>query len=65
MTSGMPDTSWADQNATVNQFGSKEYSRFVCHIMNLFDPRAHECSGECCWVSPFGWVPEAGCSIHD
>lgn len=57
--------SWADAHATVNSFGSKEYSEFVCHIMNLLDPRVRECGNECTWVAPFGWVPEAGCSIHD
>lgn len=56
---------WADKHATMNCFGSKEYSPFVCHIMNLLDPRVRECGNECEWVAPFGWVPEAGCSIHD
>jgi hypothetical protein len=56
---------WADRHATTNSFGSKEYSDFVCHIMNLFDPRVGECRNECAWVAPFGWVPEAGCAIHD
>ena len=24
-----------------------------------------DCEFACCWVEPFGWVPEAGCPIHD
>lgn len=24
-----------------------------------------ECDHECAWVKPYGWVPEAGCPIHD
>lgn len=61
-----PDlVSWAVEQSTVNKFGTKEYSAFVCHIMNLFDPRRLECRNECAWVAPYGWVPEAGCSAHD
>jgi hypothetical protein len=58
-------TEWAEQHATTNQFGSKEYSPFVCHQMNMFDQRARECDCECAWVSPYGFVPEAGCPQHD
>jgi len=56
---------WAAENSTTNRFGSTEYPKFVCHIMNLFDPRVRQCENECCWEAPFGWVPEAGCAIHD
>jgi hypothetical protein len=56
---------WAERHTTVNRFGSKEYPAFVCHIMNLIDPRVRECGAECAWVAPFGWVPEAGCPVHD
>lgn len=56
---------WAEENAKTNKFGSKEYSPFVCHIMNMFDKRREECTSECMWVSPYGWVPEAGCPTHD
>lgn len=56
---------FAEKHAITNRFGSKEYSAFICHIMNLIDPRTRECSNACEWVAPFGWVPEAGCKIHD
>lgn len=56
---------WSDRHATINRFGVKEYSEFVCHVMNLLDPRFGECRNECAWIAPFGWVPEAGCAIHD
>ena len=23
------------------------------------------CGHECDWVYPYGWVPEAGCPVHD
>lgn len=23
------------------------------------------CGNACAWVEPYGWVPEAGCPIHD
>ena len=23
------------------------------------------CDNACAWVEPYGWVPEAGCPIHD
>jgi hypothetical protein len=65
----MPDNisdimQWADAQATINSYGSKEYSPFVCHTMNLFDERAiKDC--ECKWVAPYGFVPEAGCPLHD
>lgn len=55
---------WARQMAVPNRFGTPEYSPFVCHVMNTLDSRAHgPC--ECQWVSPYGWVPEAGCREHD
>ena len=60
-----PLVKWADSQATLNRFGSKEYSQFVCHIMNLFDSRAHRRECECAWVAPYGFVIEGGCSEHD
>lgn len=57
--------SWAIQQPTTNRFGSREYSPFVCHIMNLFDPRALRQECECAWVPPYGFVIETGCSEHD
>lgn len=57
-------TEWIEANATTNRYGSREYSPFVCHIANLFDERARgPC--ECQWVSPYGFVIEAGCAKHD
>jgi hypothetical protein len=56
---------WIEQNSTVNKFGSKTYSPFVCHIANLFDERTHGGRCECRWHSPYGFVVEAGCAEHD
>ena len=61
---------WAEKNSTINKYGSKEYSEFVCHNMNMFDVRVRlhrEAKDEwnCEWVSPYGFVPEAGCPVHD
>ncbi|GAF79312.1 unnamed protein product [marine sediment metagenome] len=25
----------------------------------------HKCDRECEWVAPYGFVPEAGCPVHD
>jgi len=24
-----------------------------------------DCDNECAWVEPYGWIPEAGCPVHD
>ena len=24
-----------------------------------------DCDNACAWVEPYGWVPEAGCPVHD
>lgn len=56
---------WAAHQAKPNQYGTPEYSRFVCHVMNLFDPRAKPHGHACEWVAPYGFVPEAGCPLHD
>lgn len=61
----MTSTEWADRHATINEFGSKEYSFFVCLIMNLLDPRSRPHGYACEWVVPYGWVPEVGCPLHD
>jgi hypothetical protein len=54
---------WAEANRSKGAYGY-EYPPFVCHIMNMFDPRARrEC--ECAWISPYGFVIEAGCSEHE
>lgn len=55
---------WIKKEATVNSSGSKEYSAFVCYIANLYDPGIRD-DCECRWISPCGWVPEAGCPTHD
>lgn len=57
-------TMWVEKYALRNEFGSKTYSPFVCHIANLFDDRAHGLC-ECRWVSPYGFVIEVGCAEHD
>lgn len=48
----------------------KRYPAEVCHNMNMFDERVrmHEKNKDgfaCEWVSPYGFVPEAGCPYHD
>lgn len=62
-TGGMMLDKWAEYNSKFNQYGTKEYGPFVCHIMNLFFKK--ECNFSCGWVSPYGFVPEAACDIHD
>lgn len=44
---------------------SRIWSQEECNEMNLTDPRVHEDEFWCHWVSPYGFVPEAGCPIHD
>jgi hypothetical protein len=56
---------WAEKNSYPNEFGAKVYSPFVCHVMNLFDKRVHYGEHDCLWVSPYGFVPMAGCPLHD
>ncbi len=56
---------WAEDNSYVNEYGTRCYGDFVCHIMNLFDPRSRCTHGVCGWVAPYGFVPEAECPIHD
>ena len=55
---------WISQRAVLNQFGSKTYDAFTCHIANLFDERTHG-GCECRWMAPYGFVIEAGCPAHD
>lgn len=43
----------------------KTYSEAYCYNMNLIDPRVHDDEYWCQWVSPYGFVPEAGCPKHD
>jgi hypothetical protein len=40
------------------------YSAEFCDFMNTIDPRV-PCENGCAWISPFGWVPNAGCPRHD
>ena len=58
---------WAIANSyLVKGDTGRHYSPFVCHIMNMFDKRVHRGDDYCCeWVSPYGWMPEAGCPLHD
>lgn len=56
---------WVDEHATENRFGTKEYPAFICHVANLFDDRSHDDTCECRWITPYGFVPEAGCEKHD
>jgi len=56
---------WAEANSRINEFGTREYPAFVCYIMNMFDKRVHHDEYNCEWVSPYGWVPEGGCPLHD
>ena len=56
---------WAETNSYTNEYGTKCYGPFVCHIMNLFDKRVHKDTYRCEWVAPYGFVPEAGCPVHD
>lgn len=56
---------WAESQATVNEYGAPSYSKFACHIANMFDERAQDSGCVCEWVSPYGFVPEAGCEKHD
>ena len=57
---------WAEKQAYYKEgYSMPHYSPFVCHIMNLLDKRVRECNCVCEWVSPYGFVPEAGCSKHD
>jgi hypothetical protein len=63
-------TDWAEKNSAVNQFGTKCYPPFVCHTMNMFDPRVRyhrdrQDEWACEWCAPYGFVPEAGCPEHD
>lgn len=57
---------WAEDHVYYRKgYSGKHYSEFVCHIMNMFDKRVDECDCCCEWASPYGWVPEDGCKIHD
>lgn len=61
---------WAEKHATINKYGSKEYNAFICHNMNMFDERVRlhreaKDGMHCEWVAPYGFVPEAGCPVHD
>src|SRR5262249_25651842 len=45
--------------------GTMWWSQQTCDRMNKTDPRVHD-DGFCCkWTSPYGFVPEAGCPLHD
>jgi hypothetical protein len=42
----------------------RRYSRALCLLLNIFDPRV-PCKHGCKWVAPFGWLRNAGCPRHD
>ena len=44
--------------------GHRRYSRAVCILLNIFDPRVPRKYG-CKWVAPFGYVRNASCPRHD
>jgi hypothetical protein len=53
---------WAEKNVYYQKgFAGKHYPPFVCHILNMFDKRVHD---DCRWISPYGFMPEAGCAKH-
>ena len=56
---------WAEEQAFYKEgYSAKHYSPVVCHHMNTLDKRVRgECA--CEWVTPYGFVPEAGCPEHD
>lgn len=54
---------WAEANSRLNEFGSRHYNPGICVTMNMIEPTT--CGFECEWVSPYGFVPEAGCPVHD
>lgn len=55
---------WAEDHAYYKKgFTGKHYSKFVCHIMNMFDERVRSC--ECEWHAPYGLVISADCELHD
>ncbi len=62
---------WAEKQAYYRKgYVGKQYSPFLCHTMNVLDERVrlHETKGDgyiCKWESPYGFVPEAGCPLHD
>lgn len=42
----------------------KQWTETECRERNRTEPRIHE-GWNCQWVAPYGWVPEAGCPVHD
>ena len=44
--------------------GHRRFSRAVCMLLNIFDPRV-PCKYGCKWVAPFGYVRNASCPRHD
>ena len=45
------------------QYSARQYSEWYCKFMNWADET--DCGNECHWKAPYGFVPEAGCPIHD
>lgn len=46
-------------------YSMPHYTVEECAAANRTDPRVHNDEYLCCWVAPFGFVPEAGCPKHD
>ena len=41
-----------------------QYSEWFCKFMNVINPNlGNYC--DCQWVSPYGFVPECDCPLHD
>ncbi len=36
-----------------------------CHKNTVWHPKGIECENNCHYQEPYGFVPEAGCDVHD
>jgi hypothetical protein len=61
----MSPAEWAERHSRLNEFGSRHYSPGICVTMNMIEDTIPKCGFACEWVSPYGFVPEAGCPVHD
>ena len=50
---------WAEWNSLINKFGPKYYSPGICVTLNMVEETIRKCG------YAFGFVPEAGCPVHD
>jgi len=44
---------------------SPEEEAYEEHMTSEFKKRLGECDCACRYSEPYGWVPEAGCPVHD